>query len=106
MSRGSLTIKLFGRSPAKNVKYGCLPVDNSQVLTREGWVEYSDLVVGQDVLSYNQNLGHYEWKPITKLWYYENAEVVILKNKWVSLESTRDHNWFGYRSTKKCESLE
>lgn len=87
--------KTFERGPAKAVKYGCLPVDNSQVLTKEGWKYYVDLEIGTEVLSYSTDLCHYEWKPITKLWFYEDAEVIKMENKWFSIESTRDHRWYG-----------
>jgi len=91
----------FGRTPAKSVRYGCLPTDNSEVLTREGWEYYTTLKVGQDVLTYSEKLACYEWKPIDKLWLYQNAPVTVMKNKWISLESTADHRWYGSKRKMK-----
>lgn len=89
----------FERGPAKSVKYGCLPVDNSEVLTEHGWMGYHELEEGMSVLSYSQ--GRYEWKPITKLWFYEDAEVIKMENSWFSIESTADHRWYGYKRSNE-----
>ena len=83
----------FERGPAKSVKYGCVPVDNTEVLTRTGWKKRKDLFVGDEVLSYNTHTALYEYTPILKLWDYNDAEVVSLGNKWFKVEVTNDHMW-------------
>jgi hypothetical protein len=98
----SNTIKRkFERRPAKSVKYACLPVDNSEVLTKQGWKFRQELTVGDDVLSYSVDKCHYEWKPIQALWDYKDADVITLKNKWFSMESTADHRWYGIKRRQK-----
>lgn len=83
----------FARGDAKAVKYGCVPVDTTEVLTPEGWKKRSELEVGGMVLSYNQEKGGYEYTAITKLWDYQEAEVGKLTNKWFTVEVTEDHEW-------------
>lgn len=85
--------KEFSRSNAKGVKYGCVPVDNTEVLTNKGWKSRSALNLGDMVLSYNKERGGYEYSPILKLWDYQNAEVGSLNNKWFAVEVTEDHEW-------------
>lgn len=83
----------FDRGPAKSVKYGCVPVDNTEVLTREGWKYRSSLNIGEEVLTYNKETCSYEYSPIVAFWDYPEAEVINLGNKWFNVEVTADHNW-------------
>ena len=39
--------------------YPCVPLD-SQALTKNGWAEYSDLNIGDEILTYNQNINRLE----------------------------------------------
>ncbi len=91
----------FGRNAAKSVRYGCLPVDNSEVLTKDGWKGYPELTVGEVVLTYSTSTEFYEWKPITHLWFYKDAQTMEMSNDIVSLESTEDHRWYGYKRVMK-----
>lgn len=83
----------FARGDAKAVKYGCVPVDNTEVLTPFGWKKRAELNIGDMVLSYNKERGGYEYTAITKLWDYQDAVVGRLANKWFSVEVTEDHEW-------------
>lgn len=96
--------KEFSRGNAKGVKYGCVPVDSTEVLTDKGWKPRSALSLGDMVLSYNKKKGGYEYSPILKLWDYQNAEVGLLKNKWFGVEVTQDHEWLvNQRYTRNTE---
>lgn len=94
----------FDRGPAKSVKYGCLPVDNTEVLTPEGWKTRNQLLIGDLVLSYNIEQQVYEYTPITQFWDYTGAEVVTLSNKWFGLEVTEDHEWIVKQRTGRGET--
>lgn len=87
----------FPRNPAKNVKYGCLPTDNTSILTPTGWVQGCDVGVGDTVLGYNSQTGKNEWTEVTATYLYEDAEVVKLGHKNWQMESTADHRWYGER---------
>jgi len=84
--------ELESRDVAKNVIY-CVPMD-TQALTRDGWKHYSDLVIGEQVLTYNQKSQMKEWKPILAL-HEKYDEVIEMKHgHGFSIRSTRDHRWF------------
>lgn len=91
----------FGRTPAKSTKYACLPKDNSEVLAKDGWKFRKDLQIGDMVLSYSEDKCCYEWTPIQLIWDYTDAEVIEMKNKWFTIESTADHRWYGSRRRQK-----
>jgi len=96
--------KDFARGPAKSVKYGCLPVDNSQVLTLDGWKGYSELYIGQKVLSYNPATGLIEEDTVKAIQHYKDAEIVQLKQKGFCIEVTEDHRWYGKRRTGRGQT--
>lgn len=89
------------RGKAKGIKYACLPIDNSQVLTKEGWKFEKELKIGQEVVSYNIEKDCYEWDIVLAKHYYKNAETIELKNKWFSMECTPNHRWFLSRRAEK-----
>lgn len=91
------------RDDAKTLKYSCLPVDSTTILTKSGWKSYSQLSVGEDVLTYNTSTGFNEWSPIKNIFYYPNVDVVSMCQRSFKFESTGDHRWFGSirRSPKK-----
>jgi len=85
------------RNDAKTLKYACVPVDNTQVLTEDGWKWYSELREGDVVLSYNDRFDRIEKDQILKLHYFENEDVVKFSNKYDSFECTLDHKWYGWK---------
>lgn len=89
------------RGDGKPVTYACLPKDTTTVLTRDGWKEFKDLVVGMDVLTYNTEEGVSEWKPIQHVVEFDNQPVIKMENSHFEFESTADHRWFGDRRTGK-----
>lgn len=89
------------RGDGKPITYACLPKDTTTVLTRDGWKEFKDLVVGMDVLTYNTKEGVSEWKPIQHVVEFDNQPVIKMGNSHFEFESTADHRWFGDRRTGK-----
>jgi hypothetical protein len=83
------------RAVAKTVNYACLPQDNTEVLTKYGWKFVDDLSIDDEVLTYNSELDKTEFSPIRYIHKYKDAEVINMSNKWWSIESTKDHRWFG-----------
>ena len=65
--------------------YPCVPLD-SMALTKKGWAEYSDLSIGDEILTYNQSKDKLEWKPIVNLHFYEDAPTLSLKKLQTNLE--------------------
>lgn len=89
------------RKKSKGGSFACVPVDNTKVLTSEGWKSYDELYTGQKVLSYNREKGCSEWDHIKALHYFEDKEIISMGNKSWSMESTADHRWLGKRRTGK-----
>ena len=88
----------ISRDDAKAVGYACVPVDNTEVLTKDGWKRYSEITVGEQVMSYNSEKGVSEWKVVTHLHFYEDAEVISMEHKHgFSVESTDNHRWYTTR---------
>ena len=85
------------RDSAKSVKYGCLPVENTEVLTKEGWKFFKELSVGDDIISFNTKKGKLEADVIGETFFYEDAEVVVKENSHYRIESTPDHRWYGWK---------
>lgn len=97
--------KEFSRGNAKSVKYACVPVDNTEVLTTEGWKKYSELSVGERIYNFSLTQGCLVTDNILDLPFYENAVVFDFDK----IEATEDHKWlvevshdvYGYKSSNK-----
>ena len=85
----------ISRDAAKSISYACVPVDNSEVLTSEGWKYYSELSEGDSILSYNTQTDQIELDSILKIHHFENKEVFSASNTRDYFECTEEHRWFG-----------
>ena len=73
--------------------YPCVPLD-SEAITREGLKCYSELSLGEEILTYNIKNDCFEWQPIEHLHYYENAPLKkIYKKTGFSVRATENHKW-------------
>jgi len=74
--------------------YPCVPLD-SLALTKKGWAEYSDLNIGDEILTYSQAKDKLEWKEIQDLHFHENAPTLTMKKAQTNfkLRCTPDHKW-------------
>jgi hypothetical protein len=74
--------------------YPCVPLD-SLALTKNGWAEYSELNLGDEILTYNQKIDKMEWKPIMNLHYHEDAPTLKLSKAQTNfkIRCTPDHKW-------------
>ena len=86
----------ISRPDAKTLKYSCLPVSNTEVLTKEGWKFYPNLSVGDEILSYNIDKGVVEGDVILNT--IEKRDTVYkLHNKHEEIYCTKDHKWVTFR---------
>ena len=77
----------------------CVPMD-TQALTRKGWKEFDDLLVGEEILAYNQETGMKEWTPLLEKCVFDDAEVFAIENRNFKVRATANHRWFvEYRNT-------
>ena len=87
------------RDLSKRLIY-CVPVDNTEVLTKEGWKKYEELKVGQLVMTYNQEKNIKEWKPILHVVEaYEDDVWEMSHNHSFKVQATNDHRWFVNKRT-------
>lgn len=78
----------------------CLPVDNTEVLTVNGWKRHDEVSVGDLVLSMNTETKMVEPCKVLDTVFYENQQIINMKTKSWSIESTGDHRWFVDRLSK------
>jgi len=95
---------LMLRGKSKGGSFACLPVHNTEVLTRDGWKFYKDLKEGVEILTYNKTTKLNEFQSIKKLHYFEDKEVIKMENNEWCMESTPDHRWLGKRRTGRGET--
>lgn len=96
----------FPRGTAKNVKYGCLPTDNTEVLTKSGWKFQHDVKLGDEVMAYSLDGNVLGWTAVLSKQFHKDADVGMLGNKRWNVECTEDHRWVaktGYSSDKRIE---
>ena len=93
------TISKATRDLSKRLIY-CVPVDNTQVLTKTGWKTYEQLKVGELVLTYNQEKNIKEWKPILHIVdAYEDEVWEMSHNHSYKVQATADHRWYVNKRT-------
>jgi predicted nucleotidyltransferase len=70
----------------------CVPAD-TEILTKNGWKHKEDLIIGEDVLTYNMEKRITEWQPVQdKAEYPFNGDLVTLKNSYgFKYQFTEDH---------------
>jgi hypothetical protein len=73
--------------------YPCVPLD-SLAVTKVGFKTYDELIIGEEILTYNLEKENLEWKPILNLHYYENADLMeIKKPTGFHFRCTPNHKW-------------
>ena len=85
------------RKGGKTTNYACVPVENTEVLTKNGWKSYSELSEGDKILSYNTVTDILEEDELLKLHFFPKQPIISMGNKWWDIESTEDHRWFGWQ---------
>lgn len=75
--------------------YACVPKDNSKALTREGWVGFESLSVGDEILTYNISKNKLEFSEIEELFEYRRVAIYEYSDKSnnVRFECTDNHKW-------------
>ena len=80
----------------QNSKAYCVPMD-SEILTRSGWKTHDQLEVGEDVMTYNSDLGIMEWQPALEKVKFEGVEVTEFGHSHWRVRATPNHRWYGWR---------
>lgn len=73
--------------------YPCVTMD-SLAITRNGPESYHNLVIGDEILSYNIQNDELEWKPILNLHHFDDAPIVEMgKATGFKIKCTPNHKW-------------
>lgn len=83
---------------AIGVDYGCVPL-NTEMLTREGFKPYDELVVGEEVAVFDPTTDRLAWGPLQAKTYYPTAPLVRIEQKGFHFTCTPDHAWAVSTST-------
>jgi DNA polymerase-1 len=95
-----LPVEKSTRDLSKRLIY-CVPVDNTQVLTKTGWKTYEQLQVGELVLTYNQEKNIKEWKPILHIVEaYEDGVWEMSHSHSYKVQATTNHRWYVRKRTQ------
>jgi hypothetical protein len=71
----------------------CVP-ESSLALTRIGWKKYTDIKIGEDLLTYSMEKDEYEWKPALEISVFDHDEELIsLSNTRHEILFTPEHRW-------------
>ena len=77
----------------------CVPMD-TQALTKEGWKNYHELIIGEEIMAYNPETKLKEWTPLLEKCFFESADVFSITNHNFKVRATANHRWFvEYRNT-------
>lgn len=73
----------------------CVPVEGSEILTRDGFKSPETVQVGEEVLAYDAETDTCRWTPLLKKSFYEDCEVVRMFTEQNRFEAicTPDHSW-------------
>jgi hypothetical protein len=81
-----------GSSNSDWVEKYCVPLD-SEILTKDGWKKHDELVIGQEVMGYNQTTRRCEWTKLNAINVFPEQKVYWYKSSKFSVRCTRHHRW-------------
>lgn len=71
----------------------CVPLD-SEILTKTGWKKYSEVQIGEMVLTYNCEKDETEWQVLQNVTVVDDMPVQrIFSEKWTEFRATVNHKW-------------
>ncbi len=83
------------------IPFYCVPPSH-RILTRKGWKEYTELEVGEDVLTYNIEKDVSEWQPLRAINTFDyNGVMMKLEGKLGKYIFTPNHRWAVFHHTSK-----
>lgn len=82
----------------------CVPL-RAQILTRDGWKRYDELVIGEEVLAYDVEQDRCVWAPLQDIRVYlEPYETVRLSSRSFDVVCTPDHSWAVHRNGRRAHA--
>lgn len=71
----------------------CVTID-TEILTARGWLNYTELRIGERIISYNAETDVLEPDEVQAVYAFDAPEVVRMVNKRFDFISTPDHRWY------------
>lgn len=67
----------------------------TEILTKRGWKSFNEVIIGEDVLTLNQETGLSEWQPASDVCTFQakDQELISLEGKAHSSLTTKNHRW-------------
>ena len=88
-----------------NIKEYCLSQD-TEILTRRGWMTVVGLLPGEDVLTLNPDTGLSEWQPLQMINAFPpSGALYSMETREISALATADHRWWVQRDTNARSGL-
>jgi len=82
--------------------FWCVP-EYATILTKMGWKHYSELQIGEDVLTVNPDTLTTSWEPLEKLAVFDyDDELVVIPAKGKGIEFTPNHRWLTINKRNGC----
>lgn len=87
--------------------HNCLPT-SARILTRRGFKNYDELIIGEDVLAYDIESRSNKWTPLKDVQTFRNAPMYRAKSRSFDVEATYMHQWVvrDWTNTEKLMPLE
>jgi hypothetical protein len=74
----------------------CVTID-TVILTKRGWLDYTEVRPGDETIGYNPASGQNEWTRIERVVQYPQQEIWKFGNKYWSVKCTPNHRWLAER---------
>ena len=105
MSSGADKGNGLGGTGRADFARACVPVEGSEILTRDGFKTPETVQAGEEVLAYDPETDTCKWTPLLKKSFYEDAPVDRLFTEQNKFEAfcTPDHSWAVENTKYACD---
>lgn len=87
------------------VPFYCVPED-TQALTRNGWTYHNDLLIGDEILTYNLKKDYLEWNEVKEVAVFDyDQDIEIISGKNVNITFTPNHRWVVETPIQKIKKI-
>lgn len=70
----------------------CVTTD-IEILTKRGWLNCNEVETGDFTIGFNPDTRRSEWTPVTAVHYHEDADTILVGNKFWEIRTTPNHRW-------------
>lgn len=82
----------FNQNGAKSGRFSCVPM-NTKALTKDGWKDYNELSIGEEILAYDMENKIQIWTPLLNKTKLEKQVVGSVGTEFQKFRCTDNHNW-------------